>query len=133
MNLFALMHVTLSQHHKFVYVSSPVNWTNAQKYCRQRYSDLATTDDQTDHGELLKTAGMGKFWIGLDRTRGDGVFVWSDQSSSSFTRWKPGQPQNQLCVNVEVGYWFDRNCEDNVAFACYFGDGLQCKCRNISR
>ncbi|KAI2663099.1 Neurocan core protein [Labeo rohita] len=114
------MYVTFSQHHEFVYVSTLMNWSNAQKYCRERYTDLATTDNQADHDELLKTGGMAKFWLGLSRTRVTDVFVWSDQSSSSFTKWQSGQPNGQLCVNVEVGYWFDRNCVDNVPFACYF-------------
>ncbi|KAK2913228.1 hypothetical protein Q8A67_001627 [Cirrhinus molitorella] len=120
LHLAALMHVTFAVHHEFVYVPTLVNWTNAQKYCREHYTDLATIDDQADHDELLKTGGMWKFWIGLSRTTVTGVFVWSDQSSSSFRKWRSGQPNGQLCVNVEIGEWFDRNCVDNVAFACYF-------------
>ncbi|ROL29814.1 hypothetical protein DPX16_0871 [Anabarilius grahami] len=56
-----------------------MNWTNAQKYCRQHYSDLATVDDQADHDELLKTVGMGHVWLGLSRTTYPGPYVWSDQ------------------------------------------------------
>ncbi|KAL1272095.1 hypothetical protein QQF64_031111 [Cirrhinus molitorella] len=91
-----------SVHHEFVYVPTRVNWTNAQKYCREHYTDLATTDDQADHDELLKTGGKAAFWIGLSRTTVTGVFVWSDQSSSSFTKWRSGQPNGQLCVDVEA-------------------------------
>uniref|UniRef100_A0A673I7D2 C-type lectin domain-containing protein n=1 Tax=Sinocyclocheilus rhinocerous TaxID=307959 RepID=A0A673I7D2_9TELE len=75
----ALMCVRFSQRHEFVYVPSFLNWTEAQRYCRQRYTDLATFDDQADHNELLKTAGMERFWLGLYRTTGSGAFVWSDQ------------------------------------------------------
>ncbi|KAK2913230.1 hypothetical protein Q8A67_001629 [Cirrhinus molitorella] len=100
--LAALMHVAFSVHHEFVYVPTRVNWTNAQKYCREHYTDLATTDDQADHDELLKTGGKAAFWIGLSRTTTTGVFVWSDQSSSSFTKWRSGQPNGQLCVDVEA-------------------------------
>lgn len=67
---------------------------------------------------------MGNIWLGLYRTRGDGVFVWSDQRSSSFRKWKSGQPNTQLCVNVYDGYWYDRNCEDYAPFACYIGEFL---------
>ncbi|ROL29810.1 C-type lectin BML-1 [Anabarilius grahami] len=113
------MRVTFSWLHEFVYVPVSVNWMDAQKYCRQHYTDLITIVDQADHDELLKTAGMGNVWLGLYRTRGDGVFVWSDQRSSSFRKWKSGQPNAQLCVNVYDGYWYDRNCEDYAPFACY--------------
>uniref|UniRef100_A0A673HPV7 C-type lectin domain-containing protein n=1 Tax=Sinocyclocheilus rhinocerous TaxID=307959 RepID=A0A673HPV7_9TELE len=88
-----------------------MNWMNAQKYCRQNYADLVNTVDQVDHNELLKTAGLGKFWLGLYRTTGNGVFVWLDQSRSSFTRWKLGQQENELCVRVYDGYWYDRDCD----------------------
>uniref|UniRef100_A0A673HNP4 C-type lectin domain-containing protein n=1 Tax=Sinocyclocheilus rhinocerous TaxID=307959 RepID=A0A673HNP4_9TELE len=103
--------IFLKKRHEFVYVSSSMNWMNAQKYCRQNYADLVNTVDQVDHNELLKTAGLGKFWLGLYRTTGNGVFVWLDQSRSSFTRWKLGQQENELCVRVYDGYWYDRDCD----------------------
>ncbi|XP_058624901.1 C-type lectin 1-like [Onychostoma macrolepis] len=113
------MNVTFSRRHEFIYVSSSVNWTTAQKYCRQHYTDLATIDDHADHDTLLKTAGMGNVWLGLYRTTGSGVFVWSDGSSSSFRLWESGQPNSQLCVNVYGGKWYDRDCVGPVPFACY--------------
>uniref|UniRef100_A0A8C2IKJ1 C-type lectin domain-containing protein n=1 Tax=Cyprinus carpio TaxID=7962 RepID=A0A8C2IKJ1_CYPCA len=118
------MNMTFSQRHEFVYVPSSVNWTTAQKYCRQHYSDLATVDDQADHNELLKIGGMGNVWIGLYRTTGNGAFVWSDQSSSSFKAWESGQPNNQLCVNIYGGKWYDRDCVGPVPFACSIGEKL---------
>uniref|UniRef100_A0A671RWX1 C-type lectin domain-containing protein n=1 Tax=Sinocyclocheilus anshuiensis TaxID=1608454 RepID=A0A671RWX1_9TELE len=82
----ALMCVRFSQCREFVYVPSFLNWTEAQRYCRQRYTDLATFDDQVDHNELLKTAGMESFWLGLYRTTGFGAFVWSDQRNAALLR-----------------------------------------------
>ncbi|XP_050969679.1 putative C-type lectin domain family 20 member A [Labeo rohita] len=108
-----------SLRHEFVYVPTPVNWTFALNYCRQHYTDLATVGDQAEHNELLKIAGMGNIWLGLYQTRGDGVFVWTDQSTSSFRPWETGQPYNQLCVNVYQGKWYDRDCIGPVPFACY--------------
>uniref|UniRef100_A0A672L9N4 C-type lectin domain-containing protein n=1 Tax=Sinocyclocheilus grahami TaxID=75366 RepID=A0A672L9N4_SINGR len=122
--LSALMSVTFSQRREFVFVPTLMNWMNAQKYCRQHYSDLATVHDQTNLNELLKTTGLGKFWFGLYRTTGNGVFVWSEQSRSSFTRWKLGQPDIKLCVIVQNGYWVDSNCEDYFPFACYFAKNI---------
>ncbi|XP_073764000.1 C-type lection lectoxin-Enh3-like [Danio rerio] len=115
----ALVYCASSRLHEFINVPEPMNWTNAQTYCRRRYTDLPTIDDQTDHKNLLDVAGMGKFWLGFSRTSLSRPFEWSDQSSSSFRLWKAGQPNGQLCVNVESGFWFDRNCVDLVPFACY--------------
>ncbi|XP_056091691.1 C-type lectin 1 [Rhinichthys klamathensis goyatoka] len=118
----ALLHVTFSRLHEFVYVSEVMNWNNAQKYCRQHYTDLATVDDQEDHDQLLKTVGMGHVWLGLVRTTYGGPYGWSDQSSSTFTRWKPGKPDDQLCAKVFEGVWYDSRCTNTNPFACYFGE-----------
>ncbi|KAL0189890.1 hypothetical protein M9458_016989, partial [Cirrhinus mrigala] len=108
-----------SLRHEFVYVPTPGNWTFALHYCRQHYTDLATVDDQAEHNELLKITEMGNVWIGLHRTIGDGDFIWTDQSSSSFRAWETGQPDDQLCVNVYQGKWYDRSCIPQIPFACY--------------
>ncbi|XP_043117652.1 C-type lectin mannose-binding isoform-like [Puntigrus tetrazona] len=114
-----------------------MNWMSAQKYCRQRYSDLATVDDQADHDQLLK---MGKFWLVLYRTTGNGVFVcssvnsyvfylvtktmswtqaqtwlcswvFSDGSKSLFSSWQSSQPNNadgiQYCVYTTVNGYWN--------------------------
>uniref|UniRef100_A0A673HG96 C-type lectin domain-containing protein n=1 Tax=Sinocyclocheilus rhinocerous TaxID=307959 RepID=A0A673HG96_9TELE len=107
----------------FVYVSSPVNWTNAQKYCRQRYSDLATTDDQTDHGDGFKY----DMWIGLYQANAYSPWVFSDGSKSLFRPWYSAQPNNaggnQFCVYTSLsGYWNDWDCADKLPFVCYTGE-----------
>ncbi|XP_039505287.1 C-type Lectin CRL-like [Pimephales promelas] len=117
--LSALLHRTFAQLRQYVYVPVSVNWTDAQKYCRQRYTDLITIYGQADLDELQKTAGMGNVWLGLHRTQGNGDFVWSDRRSSSFRKWNFGQPNAQLCVNTYNGNWYDRDCEDYAPFACY--------------
>ncbi|KAG1929752.1 hypothetical protein F2P79_022727 [Pimephales promelas] len=116
----ALLHVTFSRLHEFVYVSKIMSWTDAQKYCRQHYTDLATVEDQEDHDQLLKTVGMGHVWFGLFRTTSLGPFGWSDHSNSTFTRWYPGKPDAQSCAKVLGGFWYDSWCLYTNPFACYF-------------
>lgn len=116
--------MTFSRLHEFVYVSESMKWTNAQNFCRQRYTDLATVDDQEDHDQLLKTVGMGHAWFGLFRTTYPGPYAWSDQSSSTFTQWEPGQQGTQLCVKIYEGVWYDSKCINSNPFACYFGELL---------
>ncbi|KAA8577397.1 hypothetical protein FQN60_016764, partial [Etheostoma spectabile] len=76
----------------FVLVNSSLTWTGAQNYCRTQYTDLASVRDMTEnqkiHGML---GGRGVFWIGLFRDS----WKWSDGSSSSFSFWKTGQPDNK--------------------------------------
>ncbi|RXN04510.1 C-type mannose receptor 2-like isoform X1 [Labeo rohita] len=110
-----------SLRHEFIYVPTPENWTSALNYCREHYTDLATVDDQAELNELLKIVGMGYVWLGLYRTSGDGVFVWTDGSTSSFRPWETGQPDGQLCANIYKGKLYDSGCMARIPFACYIG------------
>lgn len=79
--------------HVFYFIPGNVIWLEAQKYCRQNHSDLATVD-QTDYDELLKTAlgdFKGEIWIGLYRKDANAPWLWSVWSKSTFRLWDSGQ------------------------------------------
>lgn len=127
------MHVTLSQTHMFYFVHESMNWSEAQTYCRQHYTDLATIDDQTDYEELLNTvhAGFGGEWIwtGLYRTNAAAPWIWSDQSESTFRSWGFGQPNNnggrQFCVGTSlIGTFNDADCFRKYTAVCYNSEYL---------
>ncbi|XP_043085082.1 C-type lectin mannose-binding isoform-like isoform X2 [Puntigrus tetrazona] len=111
----------------FYFIPDVMNWTEAQTYCRQHHTDLATVNDQTDLDELLKTLPEGfkaNIWIGLYLKDGKAPWVFSDGSNSQFRLWLSGQPNNyggnQYCVYSEPnGYWNDWKCTDEFAFICY--------------
>ncbi|XP_042582855.1 C-type lectin galactose-binding isoform-like isoform X2 [Cyprinus carpio] len=106
-----------------------MNWTEAQTYCRQHYTDLVTVNDQTYIDELLQSLPSGfssMMWIGLYRTDEyfPWVWVWSDGSKALFTPWDYSQPNNvggqQYCVCMSTkGYWSDWWCTDKLPFLCY--------------
>ncbi|XP_047661872.1 C-type mannose receptor 2-like [Tachysurus fulvidraco] len=101
-----------------------MNWTEAQRYCRQHYTDLAMVRNETENQKIrsmFNNTYFSSFWIGLYRTRS-----WSDKSNSSFSNWKPGQPdnyrQNESCTAVsfnDSGKWTDENCSHAFPFLCY--------------
>ncbi|XP_048021629.1 macrophage mannose receptor 1-like isoform X1 [Megalobrama amblycephala] len=119
---------------KYVLVFEGKTWPEAQRYCREMYTDLASVRDETERQQILSITPVGwSVWIGLHRNR-----LWSDQSSSSFTYWLPytqhivAQPDNGEYVPGEHGYqhctaaslkyfgqWTDETCIASLPFFCY--------------
>ncbi|XP_050949050.1 macrophage mannose receptor 1-like isoform X4 [Labeo rohita] len=133
---------------KYVWVSEGRTWTGAQSYCREKYTDLASVRNETEHQQILALTRYYDYyygyyygynvWIGLHRNR-----LWSDQSSSTFTYWLPStqslaaQPDNganvpgewgsQHCIAVSLQYfgqWTDENCFASLPFFCYSGEQI---------
>ncbi len=128
---------------KYVWVSQGRTWTEAQSYCRETYTDLASVRNETERQQILSIVRSNGYyyaymWIGLHRNR-----LWSDQSSSSFTYWLPwtqsvaAQPDNganvpglygsEHCTAVSLqhfGQWTDENCFASLPFFCYSGEQI---------
>uniref|UniRef100_A0A671QJ84 C-type lectin domain-containing protein n=1 Tax=Sinocyclocheilus anshuiensis TaxID=1608454 RepID=A0A671QJ84_9TELE len=132
---------------KYVWIYEHLTWTEAQSYCREKYTDLASVRNETEHQKILNvTYGNNHYndykyvfydvWIGLHRNR-----LWSDQSNSSFTYWLPwtqgiaaqpdngisvpGQRGSQHCIAVALQYfgqWTDESCFASLPFFCYSGE-----------
>ncbi|XP_043077469.1 C-type mannose receptor 2-like isoform X2 [Puntigrus tetrazona] len=112
--------VNASSSYVFVYQFKP--WSEAQSYCREHHTDLVSIRNEIENyrvKSLLQYYSVA--WIGLYRTRS-----WSDQSNSSFSNWRTGQPDNagnsQYCTAVsfsDSGSWTDENCNIALPFVCY--------------
>uniref|UniRef100_A0A8C2FJ59 C-type lectin domain-containing protein n=1 Tax=Cyprinus carpio TaxID=7962 RepID=A0A8C2FJ59_CYPCA len=82
-----------------------MSWPEAQSYCRERFTDLATVDSMDDVNRLvnLVDAGFnGSVWIGLKRgtqTR----WAWSNgkNKTSEYFNWAPGQP-NEVWIGLHA-------------------------------
>ncbi len=108
----------------YVLVNQYRNWTDAQSYCREYHTDLVSIRNETEIFELQTLFPYYYFWIGLYRSRS-----WSDQSNSSFSNWRTGQPDNagntEYCTAVsfrDSGSWTDENCNTALSFMCYSGE-----------
>uniref|UniRef100_A0A6Q2XXY3 C-type lectin domain-containing protein n=1 Tax=Esox lucius TaxID=8010 RepID=A0A6Q2XXY3_ESOLU len=139
---------TTSLPYEYQFVDKNMTWTEAQSYCRNNYTDLATIDNTEDMYRLMKSVNGGftnGAWIGLKEGERMGTWQWSDQSNCSFRNWNIGQPDNQggnqTCVvtwmNVTGPWddmkcnatgmsvtwrWDDRNCDEKRPFFCYHGN-----------
>lgn len=111
-----------------------VTWKDAEKYCKVNYTDLASVRNEAELQQILNITNGLEVWIGLYRNR-----LWSDQSSSTFTYWRPKipaftpEPDNGLntpkernyqhCTAVDhSGQWTDESCLASFPFVCYTGE-----------
>ncbi|XP_036418685.1 C-type mannose receptor 2-like [Colossoma macropomum] len=110
-----------------VLISEFKNWTEAQRYCREHHTDLASIRNQKENGRIASIVGLkvqlSFVWIGLYRTR-----IWSDQSNSSFRYWKAEEPNVNLehlspsCATVsfgDSGRWIEESCNITLPFICH--------------
>uniref|UniRef100_A0A3Q3GUV0 C-type lectin domain-containing protein n=1 Tax=Labrus bergylta TaxID=56723 RepID=A0A3Q3GUV0_9LABR len=104
-------------------INSQRSWYDAQKFCRVKYTDLATVGNMDDNDELLTALGHDwtYSWIGLQKG-GARRWMWSDGSGpASFYKWNGGEPSgDECCVELsEKGGWNDLSCEDTKGCVCY--------------
>ncbi|CAB1414717.1 unnamed protein product [Pleuronectes platessa] len=116
--------------HQYHFVSDAMNWTEAQSYCREKYTDLATIENTEEMKKLQDTVSAAghssEVWIGL-YSHID--WKWSDgfnQSGAEYRKWSEGAPNyknaNQLCVRMKIQEnWHDVNCNLEIPFVCYRG------------
>ncbi|XP_055362989.1 L-selectin-like isoform X2 [Betta splendens] len=103
----------------FHYINTTMTWPQAQRYCRQHYTDLVSGLDQLDDPTL---ASYRYVWIGLFRD----TWRWSDGSNSSFRNWESlgdlvdGQ-SNKTCATVlnTAGTWSYDYCDTQKPLYCY--------------
>lgn len=108
---------------KYVYVKEWKTWTDAQKYCREYYTDLAPVSGPADVGNLMRTAGAGfdYAWIGLMKGP-QNTWMWSGGSDITYQYFAPGNPTNDY--GSVYGYmssstkWKDSNGHSPSKFFC---------------
>ncbi|XP_062372526.1 macrophage mannose receptor 1-like [Sardina pilchardus] len=103
----------------YVLVKEEKNWADAQRYCREKHTDLASVRNQAENDKIEEVRGGKLAWIGLFR---DAWSEWSDGSSSSFRRWNTGEPNNPgvVCTTmISNGWWKNASCVHPGHFICY--------------
>ena len=103
------------------YIDERKTWQDAQSYCREHHSDLATISNMEDNNIALKSKTNSSAWIGLNYNNTQGAWRWSDSSNASFYNWNNGEPNRDGdCVEMRWdGSWNDLRCHHKRPFICH--------------
>ncbi|XP_029361837.1 mannose-binding protein C-like isoform X2 [Echeneis naucrates] len=107
----------------FILMNKLMNWNEAQKYCRERYTDLVSVRNSEENQKVKDLIPDRRgAWIGLFKDD----WKWLDGSNSTFRNWEKTQPNNNFgsenCAVMSFGQhgkWHDWPCTEEKAFICY--------------
>nr|XP_055057218.1 C-type mannose receptor 2-like [Misgurnus anguillicaudatus] len=108
---------------EYQYINISMSWTEAQSYCREIYTDLATVDSMDDVNRMMKKVNdgyRGSVWIGL-QTANQKRWVWSNgEDNISYNQWAPEEPFGSGdCVILYSNASYDYPCETPLSSVCY--------------
>ncbi|MCP4806756.1 MAG: hypothetical protein GY884_15545 [Proteobacteria bacterium] len=112
----------------YMVCTSAAAWTTASSNCATYGYSLATIDDATENSWLDTTVdgySTGKWWIGLNDRTTENTWVWDSGSSSTYTNWYSGEPNDwstgEDCTELNRwsgGYWNDAACSTSSYYVC---------------
>ncbi|KAJ0059069.1 hypothetical protein NL108_007449, partial [Boleophthalmus pectinirostris] len=117
--------------HDYIFVHENRTWVEAQRYCRENYSDLATVWSEWDLWELcaeeLNCTGA---WIGLNNQQRNRIRKWHwSQVGQEYTerplRWRSEKTSDQQekmenCVSIHSDLSLSlQSCCSTQQFICY--------------
>ncbi|XP_043088665.1 L-selectin-like [Puntigrus tetrazona] len=105
----------------YVYVSTPLNWTQAYKYCKTYYTDLSAITSQEQNQQMLASSGVGfdKAWIGLHKTTGKpNSLAWTTEESFIFTKLY-NIDKVYSCAYATETEWYMAYCLNVLPFFCH--------------
>ncbi|KAJ4919689.1 hypothetical protein JOQ06_022368 [Pogonophryne albipinna] len=103
----------------FHYYHELKTWREAQTFCREHHSDLATFRA----GERFEDLFGHNVWIGLFKNTSDSEWKWSETDEiANFTNWAVGEPnhddENCVFMNMITHKWNDAQCIREFSFLC---------------
>ncbi|XP_076866475.1 C-type mannose receptor 2-like isoform X2 [Brachyhypopomus gauderio] len=98
-------------------VLEPMSWYEAQRYCRETYTDLVSIRDQEQNEEVNLNGknSTTPFWIGLLCDD----WEWTDGGLSTYRNWRSRVPQPCDCVKLMKDEWSPSACNDSASALCY--------------
>ncbi|XP_038153816.1 collectin-12-like [Cyprinodon tularosa] len=104
------------------------SFNDSKTNCESKSATLLIICDEEEQKWLERQiVHKGYFWMGLTDREEENVWRWEDGTVPTFTKWKPGQPDNwghqhqsgEDCAGlIHEGLWNDFFCEDSIHFIC---------------
>lgn len=122
--VLALYETADGQARQYIFSSKPMNWTDAQSYCRQAYTDLATITTNEENQRATDAGGSSLFnWIGLtESVPKSNKWTWSDGEDPMYFKWVNAEPLDNFktgnCVSVGPFGWFVFSCSMELHVLC---------------
>ena len=130
--------------HCYLYVRDAKTFNESETYCMSlsnpmRSGHLASVENRQEQNFMLNYVNSvkgGRFWIGFTDQQSEGPFTWTDGTSSMFTSWAEGEPNNwggnQRCAfNLYLsGAWVDTECNQQKSSICKMV-GLKISCLTL--
>uniref|UniRef100_A0A3P9JLM9 C-type lectin domain-containing protein n=1 Tax=Oryzias latipes TaxID=8090 RepID=A0A3P9JLM9_ORYLA len=107
------------------------SWDEAQDYCNNKHTDMATVSSMADMNRLRQLLGNKKAWIGLQRKASSNrMWQWSQPdvqfNESRDNGWDTKEPDNngiENCGTLNTNKkWADLSCNRKKPFICYDGE-----------
>ncbi|XP_033961577.1 C-type mannose receptor 2-like [Pseudochaenichthys georgianus] len=127
--------------YEYHFIREGQSWEEAQSYCREHFTDLATVSDMRDVERLTNPPQTTDAWIGLRSINESDIKEWqwslpgekyipTGCEPGCAPEWAPSQPNNrgvnpQNCVVIKASKWADTHCSHSLKFICYNETGEQ--------
>lgn len=109
---------------EFHFVNIFKNYTRAQRYCREKFTDLATVANSSDDLRLLAVLPniTNRAWIGL-QVADAATWYWAmPEHKLIYLNWEEGEPKGtslESCGAMNSnGRWFKSGCNTKRGFVC---------------
>lgn len=123
--------ITLGSHvqKEYLLISESMTWDDAQKYCRDYHTDLATIQGPDDMKTLSGIAAASSItsliWVGL-RKHGVKSWKWSSGDNpgiADYANWASLPTSSQSCGALrDDGKWLGAACNAALPFVCQTGE-----------
>ncbi|XP_034006129.1 C-type mannose receptor 2-like [Trematomus bernacchii] len=128
--------------YEYHFIPEGKTWEEAQSYCREHFTDLATVSDMRDVERLTNSSQTTDAWIGLRSINEREIKEWhwslsgekyypTECKPGCASEWHTDEPNNaghnpENCVMIKSSKkWNDDRCEKERKFICYNETGPQ--------